>query len=160
MSRIKLSLRRFAWGWIVLGALMGVGLLLLLILFLFWMRPSHPLLEKNPAVLTVIALPTLTLAPPTPEILSISETAVISPGALGIGVYAQVIGTDGDGLRLRTGAGLDQEPLFLGLDGEVFLVIDGPQVVDGYTWYFLSAPYDENRKGWAVTNFLEIVENP
>ncbi len=160
MSRKNMSLKRLALGWLALGSLMGVGLLLLLILVLFWMRPSRLALEENPVVLVVIPLPTPTFAPPTPEIPSDTESTVLSPGTLGIGVYAQVVGTDGDGLHLRAGAGLKQEPLFLGLDGEVFLVVDGPQVVDGYTWYYLSAPYDEERKGWAVINFLEIVDNP
>ena len=32
----------------------------------------------------------------------------------------------------------------------MFLVEDGPQEVDGYIWWFLQAPYDETRNGWAA----------
>jgi len=161
MNWKAISLRGMPWSWIVLGSLLGMGLLLLLILALQWMRPANRPIETAPAALTVILLPTATLLPPTPDTpIATTSPALLSPGVLGIGAHVQVVGTGGDGLRLRSGAGLEQDPLFLGLDGEVFLVIDGPQDVDGYTWYYLSAPYDEARKGWAVTEFLEIVENP
>lgn len=74
----------------------------------------------------------------------------------------QISGTGGDGLRLRTGAGLDNEVGFLGLEAEVFQIIDGPQEADGYTWWLLEAPYDEGqqRRGWAVANYLASIQNP
>jgi len=161
MNGSATAFRRLPWGWIALGSLLGVGLLLLIILAFQWMRPEHRPVETVPAALTVILLPTATLVPPTPVIpIATSAPTPLPPGVLGIGAHVQVVGTGGDGLRLRSGAGLGQEQRFLGLDGEVFLVIDGPQEVDGYTWYYLSAPYDEARKGWAVTEFLEVVESP
>jgi hypothetical protein len=49
---------------------------------------------------------------------------------------------------------------FLGLEAEVFQVSDGPRQVDGYTWWFLVAPYDASVQGWAVANYLAVVQNP
>ncbi len=156
-----MKLGNVIYGWIAFGSLIGAGLILLLGLALLWMRPSRTSVEVVPAILTLIPLPTATLIPPTAVIPEVTPTPdTLSPGVLGIGAYAQVVGTNGDGLRLRVGAGLDQDQRFLGLDGEVFLVIDGPREVDGYIWYYLSAPYDKARKGWAVTKFLEVVESP
>jgi hypothetical protein len=63
-------------------------------------------------------------------------------------------------LRLRQGPGLEAEMQFLGLEGELFQVQDGPREVDGYTWWFVIGPYDETRQGWAVTDFLAVVPNP
>jgi hypothetical protein len=74
--------------------------------------------------------------------------------------YVQITGTGGDGLRLRTEAGLGSEVRFLGLEDEVFLIQDGPQNADGYVWWYLVAPFDETRRGWAVSNFLQVVQNP
>ena len=160
MKRKFMNFWRLSWGWIILGSLLGIGFLLIIVLVLLWIRPPRQSIEQYPAEMNVIPLPTETLAPLAPEIPSSTDFVVLSPDKLGIGLYAQVLGTEGDGLRLRAGAGLDQEPLFLGLDGEVFLIIDGPIIVDGYTWYYLSAPYDEERKGWAVTDFLEVINSP
>ena len=72
----------------------------------------------------------------------------------------QVIGTGGDGLRLRTGPGLDYDQRFLGLEEEIFQVIAGPQQADGYTWWHLESPHDENRHGWAVSEYLDVVDRP
>ena len=47
-----------------------------------------------------------------------------------------------------------------GAEEEIFLVADGPQQVDNYTWWYLVGPFDESRHGWAVANFLRVVQNP
>jgi hypothetical protein len=81
-------------------------------------------------------------------------------GDIVIGDYVQVTGTGGDGVRLRSDPGLNGTILFLGLEAEVFQVSDGPRQVDGYTWWFLVAPYDNSVRGWAVANYLAEVQNP
>ena len=72
----------------------------------------------------------------------------------------QISGTGGDGLRLRTEPGLESEVRMLGLEAEVFQVKDGPREVDGYNWWYLVAPVDTTRRGWAVANYLAVVQNP
>ena len=72
----------------------------------------------------------------------------------------QITGTGGDGLRLRTEPGLNADVRILGAEAEVFLVQDGPRQVDGYTWWDLVGPYDSTRRGWAVSNYLAVVQNP
>jgi hypothetical protein len=84
----------------------------------------------------------------------------VAAGTIGIGGYVQISGTEGQGLRLRTVPGLSGDQAFLGFDEEVFEVRDGPQVVDGYTWWYLVAPYDETRVGWAAADFLAVVPSP
>jgi hypothetical protein len=42
----------------------------------------------------------------------------------------------------------------------VFLVSDGPQEVDGLTWWYLVGFFDESRNGWAASNFLQVIQNP
>ena len=41
-----------------------------------------------------------------------------------------------------------------------FLVTDGPQQVDGHTWWYLTAPYDQTRSGWAVQDYLSVIPSP
>jgi len=51
-------------------------------------------------------------------------------------------------------------PVFMGFDTEVFLVQDGPREADGYVWWYLVAPYDQARAGWAAANFLTYIPAP
>jgi hypothetical protein len=97
-------------------------------------------------------VPTDPYAPP--------PTQTVIPGQLEIGVYAKIIGTDGQGLRIRSTPGLNGEQQFLGFDAEVFRIQDGPTEVDGYTWWYLVSNYDDGRAGWAASNFLEFVPSP
>lgn len=115
-----------------------------------------------PADLTMIPAPTSTpLITPTmtPDPFQLG-TPTIPAGVVAVGGYVQITGTGGDGLRLRSAPGLTSELLFLGEDAEVFQVRDGPQEVNGYVWWYLVAPYDESRAGWAAANFLSVVPPP
>ena len=67
---------------------------------------------------------------------------------------------EGEGLRIRSAPGLTSDTVFRGEESEVFLVQEGPQSADGYTWWHLVAPYDETRNGWAVADFLVAVPSP
>lgn len=117
------------------------------------------------AVLNIIEAPTITLTPlsstATP---SATQSSDVPPphlaGDLSIGDNVQISGTGGDGLRLRSSPGLQGEVLFLGYEGEVFQISDGPEDSDGYIWWYLIAPYDEKVQGWAVSNYLIILQNP
>ncbi|MBT3338983.1 MAG: hypothetical protein HN855_03970 [Anaerolineae bacterium] len=146
--------------WVVLGAL-GVAAFLLFFSLLIGYGFSPPKADSpdfQVAELTLIPGPTSTpriAATPTHD--PAIGTATPLPGEIALNGYVQISGTDGEGLRLRSSAGLSGEPLFLGFDSEVFQIIDGPQKADGYTWWFLSAPYDDTRAGWAAEAFLESI---
>jgi len=149
---------------VLLGAL-GIAGFLLLITFIFigWTKPD-PNREFGfaPADLTVIPAPTSTpevTATFTPDPL-IYGTPTLAPDVIGVGGYVQITGTEGEGLRLRSDPGLNGTSVFLGYDEEVFEVRDGPQNADGYTWWYLVAPYDETRAGWAAEDFLGAIPSP
>jgi len=149
----------------ILGAIVLAMLLFGMTALTVWIaRPGPTTLAPATAVLQVIPLPSPTPILPTPTPMELTPTLDVPPppppGVIGVGAYVQISGTGGDGLRMRREPGLNGEVLFLGLEAEVFLVIEGPQPVDGYTWWLLSAPYDENVRGWAVANFLSVVQNP
>ena len=149
---------------VVIGALGIAGLLILITLFsIGWTKPD-PARDFGfaPADLTVIPAPTSTpnVTPTfTPDPLIVG-TPTLPPDVIGVGGYVQIAGTDGEGLRLRSDPGLNGTPAFLGYDEEVFEVRDGPQAADGYTWWYLVAPYDETRAGWAAADFLGAIPSP
>jgi len=149
---------------VLLGALGIAGILILITLLIIgWTKPD-PTREFGfaPADLTVIPAPTSTpdVTPTnTPDPL-IFGTPTLAPDVIGVGGYVQITGTEGEGLRLRSDPGLNGTPVFLGYDEEVFEVRDGPQEADGYTWWYLVAPYDETRSGWAASDFLGAIPSP
>jgi hypothetical protein len=101
--------------------------------------------------------PLFTLVPTNDPLLA---TPTLAAGTIGVGGYVQISGTEGEGLRIRSAAGLNTETVFRGEEAEVFVVRDGPQDVDGHVWWYLVAPYDETRAGWAAADWLAVVPGP
>lgn len=148
--------------WVTLGAVGIAALLLIATLILIGLTSPRvaPDVGFTSADLTMLPAPTHTpLASPVPT-RDPNVTPTLEAGTIGIGGYVQITGTEGQGLRLRVSPGLGGEQAFLGFDEEVFEVRDGPQVLDGYTWWYLVAPYDETRAGWAAADFLAVVPSP
>lgn len=147
--------------WVILGAILLAGLLTLITAISIGLTqpPRSSEVGFVPADLTMIPAPTLTSsAPPTPTIDPFAPSPV--PTGIAIGNYVQISGTEGQGLRIRSTPGLAGEFVFLGYDSEVFVIQDGPRTVDGYTWWYLVAPYDETRVGWAASDFLTYIPSP
>lgn len=157
-----MDLRPFLNRFVIIGSLVLAGILILVTLILIgWTSPRFsPDVGFAPADLTMIPAPTHTPAATatfTPDPLA---SPTFDPETVHIEGYVQITGTGGDGLRIRSSPGLNTETVFRGEEAEVFLVKDGPQEVDGYTWWYLVAPYDDTRAGWAASEFLAVVPAP
>jgi hypothetical protein len=149
-------------------ALIVVGTAGVVLTFLFVgvlvFRPLPTTPRVPTAIITVIPAPCATPSPVST--LQPTQTATISvfptplPGVITIGGYVQITGTGGDGLRLRSEPGLGNTIRFIAMESEVFLVLEGPQTADGLTWWYLAAPYEETRRGWAVSNYLATIKSP
>jgi len=146
---------------LITALILLIGLVLVGVVVLFWGRNPAPQIGTVPEM-TKIAAPTLTL-----KVIDPTETPTPTPtsifflpeGVIGVGIYVQVTGTGGSGLRMRGEPGLDGSINFSAMDSEVFLVIDGPVTADGYVWWHLEAPYDQNRNGWSAANFLNPIKD-
>jgi len=147
-------------GWFILaGVIIGAGLFAFSFLFLWALKPGVSAEARPTAVITIISAPTKTPAP-LPEVLFTatpppSEEVMID--GIGKGIYVQISGTSGSGLRLRADASTAADVRFLGYESEVLLVTNGPKNADGYVWWYLTASYDESRSGWAVSSYLKPV---
>lgn len=145
-------------GIILLGIFLTIGTLSLL-----WLtRPGDVPARISTAEMNIIRVPTSTptaiatviLDTPTPDAQDESS------GGISIGSFVMVANTGGNGLRVRPDPGLDQGVRFLAGEGEVFQVQDGPRAVDGYTWWYLLKPDGASRAGWAVDDYLQVVQAP
>lgn len=152
----------------VLVAMLVIASLLLCgsLIYIFVARPAASTPDPEPATgaLTVIPAPTSTPGIPPPTLTPLpatpAPTSTPGPGEIARGVYVQINNTGEQGLNIRSEPGLTSPVIFSGYDAEVFLVTDGPQQVDGYTWWYLTASYDTTRFGWAAQDFLEVVQTP
>lgn len=145
--------------WTILGAIVFAGILLITTLVAInWIQPRQSgTVGFTPADLTIIAPPTATVNIPT---ATPAGTVTPPPGQIAVGGYVQITGTGGEGLRIRSAPGLNSDTVFRGDESETFTVQDGPQQADGYTWWYVVAPYDKTRAGWAAANYLAVVPSP
>lgn len=145
--------------------LIAVLLLATTLAFLWYTRPGPAPRGASTAVLNVIAAPTASQPPVTPTVSAGEPEPSVRPptpvpGQVSIGATVEIANTGGDGLRLRAEPGLETRVLFLGAEGEAFQISNGPQEADGYIWWYLVGQEDSTRIGWAVADFLTLVEHP
>jgi hypothetical protein len=55
---------------------------------------------------------------------------------------------------MRADASTSAERREIAEEGEVLLVVGGPQEADGYTWWLLRDEANTDREGWAAADFL------
>jgi hypothetical protein len=158
---------RFLFNRRVIGAAFLIAFIMFcfMVFVVLFVRSGTIPASQGTAVLSVIPAPMATqtrfvITPLNSTTAALKNLPTPPLGVIAIGAYVQVTGTGIDGLRLRDEPGLDGQVQLLGSEAEVFLVFDGPRESDNYTWWYLVGPYDESRKGWAVTNYLSLVQNP
>lgn len=148
----------FRWWSIPLGLLAGIAGVAAIVILASGTKPGPTQGDVTP-ILTIIPASTSTqyvYEGIVPTGTPTSSSPVID--GMSIGQYVQIVGTGGEGLRLRTDAGVNAKIRFLGYESEVFMIADGPVMIDNYTWWKLVAPYDDTRTGWAAASFLQIVD--
>ncbi|MBW6471841.1 MAG: hypothetical protein K0B14_01850 [Anaerolineaceae bacterium] len=151
-----------SWLPLIIGFVITILILFSVFIFLIFL-PKKQTVEDKIALISVI--PALTSTPvvgltivPTPTI-EITET-IENNYKFKVGEFVQITGTSGEGLRLRSEPGRSFSVNFIGMDAEVFEVIDGPVESDGFIWWYLEAPYDKTRNGWSVDEYLQEVTVP
>jgi hypothetical protein len=151
--------------WVILGGLLLAFILTTAICGFFYLTKS-PLISSGIPTASLTKIPVSTSTVPGPIFTKESTEPTANtppspePGNIVLGAYIQISGTGGDGLNLRNAPGIGSQVQYLGFESEVFEVRDGPQEVDGLTWWYLVGFYDDSRNGWAVSNYLDIVQNP
>lgn len=119
-----------------------------------WLRPltQSPAVQATqgaatPALTSTLPKPTAT-RPPVP-------TSTVPASQLAAGQMVRISGTDGEGLRVRTGPGLDYVTLEIWEEGTELQVLEGPQVADGFVWWRLEMA--DGTIGWLPDEWLQIV---
>lgn len=151
--------------WAAGGALAGVltlfGIAILGPVSYLNRPPPTPTLDFS-VIDSPTSTPNPTPTPPDFDEAGPSPTATsVQPaeGSFMVGELVEVRGTGGDGLRVRESPGIDGRFLFLGFENEVFVVQAGPIDKDDHAWWYLVNPYDSEKRGWAVGDYLQPLES-
>ena len=148
--------------WPVLGVAAGIILLLALLGLGAALRAAR--VAQQVATPAVIRIPRPSPTPtPQPTVVPTATATAEAAGAtgpIGLGDLIEVFGTSGDGVRLRSAPNLEGAIAGLGMDNDVFTVEEGPVEAQGHIWWFLVNPYDTNRQGWAVADYLRPLQSP
>lgn len=146
---------------IVISAIIIAVLLFVFLGSTIWLvLPAPGTLPTSTIELAIIPAPsataTISLLSPTLT----PETILSIVNGVSVGAYVQITGTEGHGLNLHQNPGVDSPVVTVAMDNEVFEVVEGPQTVDDYVWWYLRSSYDSNRAGWAASNYLTIMATP
>jgi hypothetical protein len=151
------------WLWLGLGAvvtLVAIGLAFLLARS-FLNTPPLEVALPTPTVIRLTAPPT---APPTatPELPTPTPIPTftpvptvdnsVAPEVVTVGFYAEVAGTDGLGVNVRGGPTADNIRLLTAPEGEVLLVIGGPEENGRFVWWQVRLA--DGTEGWVVADYL------
>ncbi len=147
------------------GVVFGLGMVAVLLVILYSAKATQTSQTPATAIVKIIQAPTQTLPgviiTPTPTLAPTAIQSTPTPsGDIILGVYVEVSGTGGDGLRLHNEANVASKVNYVAIDAEVFIVMAGPVEADGYIWWELQDPVSKNAIGWGVANYLSVVKNP
>jgi hypothetical protein len=143
--------------WFLVGLVALVGLAVVALWGVYLLRDRMP--SGGPTPMPIIWTPTPAPTSPPTATPTDEPPPTVSPD-IAIGVYVQVTGTQGVGLSMREGPGSNYARMDVALDGEVFIVVDGPRQAGEYDWWKIRDPDDAEREWWGAGNFLEPIEHP
>lgn len=142
---------------ILLGGLLFVGALIVI---------TGSALQNDPpsaaalAQMTVIPAPTITPTVPVVDEGETIDVRYVSPEGFSIGAYVKIQNTQGAGLKIRPNPGTDGNVKFIADEGELFIITEGPDDRNGYTWWKLEGFENPERAGWGASAFFELVAPP
>lgn len=148
--------------WVIaLSAILGIVFFLILMIVI-----TGAALESDPpsnsalAQMTIIPAPTITptvYAESQPEKLAVRY---VSPEGFSIGAYVKIQNTQGAGLKIRPNPGTGGNVTFIADEGELFIITEGPDDRNGYSWWKLVGFENPERTGWGASAFLGLVAPP
>ena len=127
----------------------------------FLLRPPLQNAETEPNLIILTApptgAPTETAVLPTPTVVPTftpipTPDNAIAPEQVTIGYYAQVSGTGEAGVTVRGGPGTSNGRITLANEGDLLLVIGGPESADDLLWW--NVELEDGTQGWAAGLYL------
>ena len=142
---------------IIASAAIGVSLCLITLIIQYLVFPSIAFENKEKVKIEITPVsatsPSQGQAEGQGDLLELTATPSMV-GVFALGMNIKVSGTGNEGLRMRSGAGIDQQTLFVAQEGESFQIIDGPIVLDSLIWWKIQALDNSGKTGWSVQDYM------
>jgi len=142
---------------IITATLIGVCLCLITMIFQFLVFPNIVFENKENIHIEITSVSPTALNQDQTSGQSDQQSATDTPpmvGVIAVGMNIKVAGTGNEGLRMHSGAGIDQPTVFLAQEEELFRIIDGPKILDSLIWWKIEALNDPNKVGWSVQEYM------
>ena len=138
-------------------AAIGISLCLITLLIQYLVFPSITFENTEKVKVEITPISATSPSQGQPEGQSNQQEATEIPsmvGVIALGMNIKVSGTGNEGLRMRAGAGIDQQTMFVAQEGESFQIIDGPTVLDSLIWWKIQSVNDPGKSGWSVQDYM------
>ncbi|HEY60741.1 MAG TPA: hypothetical protein G4N92_08695 [Anaerolineae bacterium] len=113
------------------------------------------------AIVTIIPSSFLTkTSKNTQPVLSTDSLEEFPPGIFSVGMIVRVEGTEDEGLRIRVCPGIECKTHSITEEGNVFEIIDGPEISNGFIWWKIISLEEDSIYGWAVQDYLTLLFYP
>ena len=134
-----------------------ISILIILLMFLIISQVEIKIFPNNKN-LEITPISAQTSGPSSMLDNTNSTISTSIPGVFTVGYKVRIVNTEGDGLRIRIEPGLGNSPIFLGTEGEEFIIVSGPNISDNEVWWFIEGITDTSKKGWAAQDYLMIID--
>jgi hypothetical protein len=123
-----------------------------LFLYYFETAPQYLLLVQPDKIHIAPGRAPQAVQPATPPTITAG-----TPGEFQVGNMVEVAGVDGSGLFIRSAPSTKSNVKFRANEGDMFVLVDGPQQADDQEWWMLQDTVDKTRSGWAPRLYLIVV---
>ena len=137
----------------IAASIIGLMLVFFFLIYQVFLTQSHIILKDTSTIVITPNLDSWNSTKSSNELLVATQTPN-PPGVFSVGMHIHIYKTEGDGLRIRSFAGFDGIPMYLGSEGEEFEIVEGPNINDSKIWWKIESISNPQKIGWAVQDYL------
>ena len=137
----------------IAASIIGLIFVFFFLIYQVFLTQSHIILKDTSTIVITPNLDSWNSTKSSNELLVATQTPN-PPGVFSVGMHIHIYKTEGDGLRIRSSAGFDGIPMYLGSEGEEFEIVEGPNINDSKIWWKIVSISNPQKIGWAVQDYL------
>lgn len=144
---------------VIIALALGISLCIFTLIVQYLIFPNLIIEPKEKIKIKITPVSATSTSQGQPSDLTGGQAETEMPsmtGVIALGMTIKVTGTGNEGLRMRSGAGIDQTTLYLAQEGELFKIIEGPIILDSLIWWKIEGLDDPGKSGWSVQDYMTI----
>ena len=137
----------------IAASIIGLIFVFFFLIYQVFLTQSHIILKDTSTIVITPNLDSWNSTKSSNELLVATQTPN-PPGVFSVGMHIHIYKTEGDGLRIRSSAGFDGIPMYLGSEGEEFEIVEGPKINESKIWWKIVSISTPKKIGWAVQDYF------